>query len=85
MSGQKIFIYAVCPGFCATDLNDHATGARSPEIGADSILYVINTPVNELENGAFYQDEKKLPQVSLDEARVNAYIESAKRLFQSKQ
>lgn len=82
---KNVFIYAVCPGFCATDLNGHATGARSAEIGADSILYVINTPTKELENGAFYQDKQKLPQVCVDEARVKAYIESSKKLFQSKQ
>jgi NAD(P)-dependent dehydrogenase (short-subunit alcohol dehydrogenase family) len=62
-SGQKnITTYAVCPGFCDTDMTKHAPGSRSPEIGADSILYVVQTPQNELENGAFYQDGIKKPQ-----------------------
>ncbi|UJR12159.1 hypothetical protein I4U23_016336 [Adineta vaga] len=82
---KKISIYAVCPGFCATDLNDHATGARSAALGADSILYVIDTQENQLENGAFYQDEKQLPQICTDEAKANAYVESCKKFFQSKE
>ena len=80
---KNIFIYAVCPGFCATDLNNKAADARSPAIGADSILYVINTPANELENGAFYQDGKKLPQICDNEAQVKAFVEHSKALFKS--
>jgi NAD(P)-dependent dehydrogenase (short-subunit alcohol dehydrogenase family) len=54
-SGKKnITTYAVYPGFCDTDMTKHALGSRSPEIGADSILYVVHTPQNELENGTFY-------------------------------
>jgi hypothetical protein len=43
------------------DLNHH-TGSRSTELGAESILYVVKAPKADLENGEFYQDEKKLPQ-----------------------
>ncbi|UJR34719.1 hypothetical protein I4U23_027496 [Adineta vaga] len=82
---KNISIYAVCPGFCATDLNNHAVGSRSAALGADSVLYVINTPTNELENGAFYQDGKKLPQVCDNEAEVKAFVEHSKTLFKPKE
>ncbi|UJR18840.1 hypothetical protein I4U23_021968 [Adineta vaga] len=82
---KSVFIYAVCPGFCATDLNNHADGARSASLGADSILYLINTPTNELENGAFYLDGKKLPQICDNEAQVKAFVEHSKTLLKSKQ
>jgi len=56
-SGAKnVLVLSVCPGFCSTDLNNHAPGSRSPELGADSILYVVNTPAKDLQNGEFYQD-----------------------------
>jgi NAD(P)-dependent dehydrogenase (short-subunit alcohol dehydrogenase family) len=61
-SGKKnITTYAVCPGFCSTDINQHAPGGRSPELGADSILYLVETLQNELENGEFYRDGIKKP------------------------
>ncbi|CAF1477466.1 unnamed protein product [Adineta steineri] len=64
-SGAKnVLVVSVCPGYCSTDLNNHAPGSRPPAFGADSILYVVNTPKADLENGAFYQDGKKLPQCS---------------------
>lgn len=63
-SVKNISIYSVCPGFCDTDLINHSSGSRSAELGADSILYVVDTSDRELENGAFYQDGVKLPQVS---------------------
>ncbi|UJR06756.1 hypothetical protein I4U23_011043 [Adineta vaga] len=78
---KNLSIYSVCPGFCATDLSNNAANARSAAIGADSIVYVINTPANELENGAFYQDGKKLPQISDNDAKVKAFIEQSKTLF----
>ncbi|CAF0844197.1 unnamed protein product [Adineta steineri] len=84
-NNKNISIYSVCPGFCATDLNNHAAGSRSAAIGADSILYVIDTPTNELENGAFYQDGKKLPEICDDEAKVKAFVEHSKTLLKSKQ
>ncbi|CAF0989418.1 unnamed protein product [Adineta ricciae] len=82
---KNLFIYSVCPGFCATDLNGNAAGARSAALGADSIMYVINTPTNELENGAFYQDGKQLPYICDDEAKVKGFVEHSKTLFKEKQ
>jgi NAD(P)-dependent dehydrogenase (short-subunit alcohol dehydrogenase family) len=62
-SGAKnVLVLSVCPGYCATDLNNHGPGARSAELGADSILYPVNAPANKLENGQFYQDGEKKPQ-----------------------
>jgi len=62
-SGAKnVLVVAVCPGYCSTDLTNHGPGSRPPALGAESILYVVNTPKADLENGEFYQDGKKLPQ-----------------------
>lgn len=81
---KNISIYAVCPGFCATDLNNNAADARSAAIGADSVLYVVDTPTNELQNGEFYQDGKILPQICDNDAQVKAFVEHSKALFKSK-
>ncbi|CAF3547560.1 unnamed protein product [Rotaria sp. Silwood1] len=63
-SGAKnVLIISVCPGFCATDINKNASGARPAQFGADSILYVVNAPQSELENGCFYRDGQQLPQI----------------------
>jgi carbonyl reductase 1 len=60
-SGAKnVLVVAVCPGYCATDMNNQAPGARPSELGAESILYVVNTPQADLKNGEFYQDGKQL-------------------------
>lgn len=58
-SAKNVIISAVCPGFCATDLNNNAAGARSAELGADSILHAVNTA--NLENGQFWRDGNQLP------------------------
>ncbi len=71
---KKIFFYPVCPGYCSTDINKHGPRARSPELGADSILYLVNTPNDKLENDAFYLDGKKLPEICIDEAKLQGYI-----------
>lgn len=56
-SGAKnVLVLAVCPGYCATDMNNHGPGARPAEMGADSILYPVNALANTLVNGEFYQD-----------------------------
>ena len=76
---RNIFIYAVCPGYCSTDLNNHGAGSRSPAEGADSILYVVNTPNDQLKNGAFYQDGKLLPQIYMDDAKIQGIMELRKQ------
>ncbi|CAF0978708.1 unnamed protein product [Adineta steineri] len=81
---QNIFIYSVCPGYCATDLNNKAAGARPAALGADSILYVVDTPNHELENGGFYLDGKKEPQICMDEAKVQFFIQTSKKHLESK-
>ena len=61
---KNLLVLSITPGFYATDMTKHASDARSPEIGADSILHAINTPQNELQNGGFYRDGKQLPLIS---------------------
>ena len=56
-SGAKnVLVVSVCPGYCATDINNHGPGTRPAEMGADSILHPVNAPANTLTNGEFYQD-----------------------------
>ncbi|CAF1290195.1 unnamed protein product [Didymodactylos carnosus] len=59
---QNVLVLSVTPGLCKTDIIDHAPGARSAELGADSILFPVNAPTNELENGQFYEDGQQKPQ-----------------------
>lgn len=47
----------VCPGYCATDLNNNA-GFRPASIGGESVAWPL---LNYYENGHFYQDGKDLP------------------------
>ena len=61
---KNVLVVSVSPGFCATDMTGHAASARSATLGADSILYVVNTPRNELENGGFYHDGKQIPLIN---------------------
>jgi carbonyl reductase 1 len=63
-AAKNLLIVSVSPGFCATDMTQHAPTARSPELGADSILHAVNTPQNELKNGGFYRDGQQLPLIS---------------------
>ena len=62
---KNLLIVAVSPGYCATDMTQNSTNARSPEYGADSILRAVYTPRNEIENGGFYRDGVQLPLISL--------------------
>ncbi|CAF4084289.1 unnamed protein product [Rotaria sp. Silwood2] len=57
---KNLLVISVTPGYCATDMTQNASDARSPEIGANSILHAVNTPQNELQNGGFYRDGKQL-------------------------
>ncbi len=75
---KNIFIYCACPGYCSTDLNQHGPGSRSPELGADSILYVVNSPHSQLKNRQFYQDEKLLPQIYIDQEKIDKIMELLK-------
>jgi carbonyl reductase 1 len=60
---KHLLIVSVTPGFCATDMTQHAPNARPAELGADSILYVVNAPRDELKNGGFYRDGQQIPLV----------------------
>ncbi|CAF1640415.1 unnamed protein product [Adineta ricciae] len=63
-SSKNRLVLSVSPGFCATDMTSHASDARPPELGADSILHAVYTPANELHNGGFYRDGIELPLIS---------------------
>ena len=58
LAEQGISVNAVCPGYCATDLNDH-TGPRSPEQGAQIVLKQALTP--EPGTGAYLEDAGVVP------------------------
>ena len=58
---KNLLVISVTPGLCATDMTRDIPNARPPELGANSILYVVNTSSNQLENGGFYRDGKRLP------------------------
>jgi carbonyl reductase 1 len=60
---KHLLIVSVTPGFCTTDMTQHAPNARPAELGADSILYVVNAPRDELKNGGFYRDGQQIPLV----------------------
>ena len=61
---KNLLIVSVSPGYCATDMTQNSTTARSPELGADSILHAVNTPRDQLVNGGFYRDGMQLPLIS---------------------
>jgi hypothetical protein len=61
-------------------MSKHAPDSRPPELGADSILYVVNTDYNKLENGAFYRDGVQLPQIYTNDAEAREAIERMKKL-----
>lgn len=50
----EIKVALVCPGYCATDLNNNS-GPRKPSEGGESIVWPV---FNEFENGRFYSDGK---------------------------
>lgn len=53
---NHLLVVSVTPGLCATDMSRHMSRARSPQLGADSVLYLVNAHRDELENGGFYRD-----------------------------
>ncbi|KAJ3121505.1 hypothetical protein HK100_012352 [Physocladia obscura] len=54
-------VFAVCPGFCATDINGNA-GFRSAIAGGFSVVWpILNTG---LQSGLFYRDGVSLPYAS---------------------
>jgi NAD(P)-dependent dehydrogenase (short-subunit alcohol dehydrogenase family) len=60
---KNVLVISVCPGFCATDMTHHALDARPADFGTESILYAVNIPQNQLENGRFYQDGKEISHI----------------------
>ncbi len=58
---KTLLVISVTPGLCATDMARHIPNARPPELGTDSVLYVVNTAQDQLENGGFYLADQQLP------------------------
>ena len=78
---DNVLILSVTPGLCATDLSNHAPGARSPELGADSILHPVNAPAKQLKNGQFYYDGEQKAQSfasTMDKSRLQEYKDKNK-------
>ena len=61
---KNLLIVSVTPGLCATDMTQNSPNARSPELGADSILYAVNIDRDQLVNGGFYRDGQQLPLIN---------------------
>jgi carbonyl reductase 1 len=61
---KNLLVVSATPGLCSTDMTENTPKGRSPELGANSILYVVNAPRNELENGGFYRDGQQLPLIN---------------------
>ncbi|CCG84522.1 protein of unknown function [Taphrina deformans PYCC 5710] len=53
----EIQLAIVCPGYCATDLNNNS-GPRHASLGGESVSWPI---LNKFETGQFYQDGAKHP------------------------
>ncbi|KAL0483259.1 carbonyl reductase [Acrasis kona] len=53
LKGDGIVVVLLCPGYCATDLNNNS-GYRSAEQGAESINYGLKVKL--AETGGFFQD-----------------------------
>ena len=78
-SGAKnVLVLSVCPGYCATDFSDNASGARPAELGADSILYAATAPASQLNNGEFYQDGEQKEQGYACNMNINKIVEESK-------
>ncbi|CAF3731577.1 unnamed protein product [Rotaria socialis] len=60
-NNKNLLVVSVTPGFCATDMTEHAPDARPAELGADSILSIASASRNELRNGGFYRDGHQIP------------------------
>ncbi|CAF1968421.1 unnamed protein product, partial [Rotaria magnacalcarata] len=63
-NNNSLLVVSVTPGFCATDMTGHAPDARPAELGANSILYMVNAPRSEFKNGGFYADGQQIPLIS---------------------
>ena len=55
LAPERILVNAVCPGYCATDLNDHA-GHRTPAQGAQSAVRMATIPADG-PTGTFTDDD----------------------------
>ena len=58
--GESVSVNSVCPGWVRTDLG--GPGApRTPEQGADTIVWLATLPRGELPTGRFFRDRREIP------------------------
>eukprot|EP00850_Spirogloea_muscicola_P022961 SM000320S12012 [mRNA] locus=s320:83307:84582:- [translate_table: standard] len=57
--GPKVFINAICPGYCATDMTDYK-GHRTAEQGADTAVWLALLPAAECPQGVFFRDRQPI-------------------------
>ncbi|XP_074650915.1 carbonyl reductase [NADPH] 1-like [Tubulanus polymorphus] len=56
---EDIIVNACCPGFCKTDLNGHR-GAKSPQDGADTPVYLALLPPGTVEPKGEHVEDRKI-------------------------
>ena len=58
--GEDVSVNSVCPGWVRTDLGG-AGAPRTPEQGADTIVWLATLPRGELPTGRFFRDRREIP------------------------
>lgn len=48
--------YAMCPGFVATDMTKGAGATRTPAEGADTVVFLATSKLEESQNGEFFKE-----------------------------
>jgi NAD(P)-dependent dehydrogenase (short-subunit alcohol dehydrogenase family) len=58
--GEAFSVNSVCPGWVRTDMGGSGA-ARSPEEGADTIVWLATLPDSEVPTGGFFRDRRQIP------------------------
>jgi NAD(P)-dependent dehydrogenase (short-subunit alcohol dehydrogenase family) len=58
--GDGFSVNSVCPGWVRTDMGT-AAASRSPEQGADTIVWLATLPAPEAPSGGFFRDRRPIP------------------------
>jgi NAD(P)-dependent dehydrogenase (short-subunit alcohol dehydrogenase family) len=54
-ANSRVLINSVCPGYCSTEMNQHA-GPRPPAEGAQNVVLLALLPEDSTVNGRFYEN-----------------------------
>jgi len=57
-AGSGIFVAAICPGWCATDMSSHS-GPNTAAQGADTAAWAALAPRGALPTGRFWRQRKQ--------------------------